>query len=128
AARGATSTGRVRVTNVGSTAGDLLLYGVDATTAPTSGIVFLDAKEPRKDAGAWIKLDAYRLTLLAGESRVVPFRVTVPGHAKPGQHVGGIVAENLTLSGGPANLAGRTPGSTSGKGALVIKIRTLTIV
>jgi hypothetical protein len=128
AARGSSISGRIRVTNVGSTTGNLLMYGVDGTTAQPSGIVFVDGKEPRRDAGAWIRLGAYRLTLLAGESRVVPFDVTVPAHAKPGQHVGGIVAENLTLSGSPATAVARTPGPNPSSGALVIKIRSLTIV
>jgi len=115
--------GRVRVANAGGAAGDVALYAVDATTGQTSGTVYLDGRAPRSAVGSWIVLGAKRLTLSPGESRIVPFTVTVPAGVVPGQHVGGIVAENLLPSATPLP----TPAGGGG-GTLIVKFRTLDIV
>ncbi|HEV2581754.1 MAG TPA: DUF916 domain-containing protein [Ktedonobacteraceae bacterium] len=86
----------VRVTNAGTAAGSVALYPVDATTAQTSGAVYLNQNDPRRDVGAWITLGTQQLTLNPGQTQVVPFQLTIPGTVRPGQHLGGIVAENLT--------------------------------
>ena len=93
---GATTTSQVRVVNTGDATGTVHLYAVDATTGQTSGTVFRTRQDPRQDAGAWIALDAADLTLQPGEGQVVAFTVSVPADVRPGQHVGGIVAENAT--------------------------------
>jgi hypothetical protein len=113
--------GRIRVANVGSASGDVALYPVDATTGQTSGAVYLDGKAPRSGVGEWTRLNASRITLAPGEGRIVSFTVRVPMNARPGQHVGGLVAENLTLQAG-------SPKPQPGGGALVVDIRTLSIV
>jgi uncharacterized membrane protein len=53
--------------------------------------------DPREVTGSWITLAASEVTLAAGESREVPFSVTIPADARPGQHLGGIVAEGVAL-------------------------------
>jgi hypothetical protein len=47
--------------------------------------------------GAWVALAKLSLTLNAGESKDVSFGLFVPRGASPGQHIGGIVAENAAL-------------------------------
>jgi hypothetical protein len=120
-APGTTLTGQVRVKNVGTATGDVAVYPVDATTGKTSGTVYLDQRAPRENVGRWTSLDAGRITLAPGEARVVSFRVKVPDGALPGQHVGGIVAENLTVQVG-------TPTPQQNGGALVTDIRRLVVV
>jgi hypothetical protein len=105
----------VRVTNVGTLAGTVKLYAVDGTTGRTSGTVYRNAGNHRRDVGAWLRLSASTLTLRPGQSRVVRFYVAVPAGARSGDHVGGIVAENAAVQAG-----------ASGKG-LQIKIKHLTI-
>ncbi len=112
---GKTFTNSVRVRNLGKETGTALLYAVDATTGRTSGAVYLDRTRPRRGVGAWVTLGVRSVTLGPGESRVVPITVRVPANARPGDHLGGIVAENAALSGG------------SGRGALQIRVRHLTI-
>lgn len=112
---GATIADKVRVTNVGNAAGSLRLYAVDATTGRTSGTVYLSSTAPRRDASTWIKLSQSVLRLTPGQSRIVPFTVTVPAGASPGDHVAGIVADNETLT-------QRAKG-----GAIRIKIKHLTV-
>src|SRR6266705_1828981 len=94
---------RVRVTNTGTATGSVSLYPVDATTGQTSGAVYLNQDDPRKDVGAWTTLGAQQLTLAAGQSQIVSFQVTIPSTVRPGQHLGGIVAENLAESSSPKN-------------------------
>jgi WxL Interacting Protein, peptidoglycan binding domain len=112
---GETFTNSVRVRNVGTKAGTVLLYPVDATTGKTSGAVYLDRAKPRLGVGSWVTLGASSVKLGPGESAIVPITVRVPTAARPGDHLGGIVAENASLTG------------ATGRGALQIKVRHLTI-
>ncbi len=107
----------VRVTNSGTAKGSVSLYPVDATTGQTSGAVYLNQNDPRKDVGAWITLGTQQLTLNAGQSQIVPFQVTIPNAVRPGQHLGGIVAENLTQS-----------NSSQSNSAIQINVKNLTII
>ncbi len=78
---------RVRVTNTGTAKGSVSLYPVDATTGQTSGAVYLNHDDPRKDVGAWTTLGAQQLTLNPGQNQVVSFQVTIPGYpAQPAWH------------------------------------------
>jgi hypothetical protein len=112
---GASVAGAVLVTNSGDRPGTVFLYPVDGTTGRTSGVVYRQRRERRRDAGAWIRLGASSLALEPGESRIVSFQVLVPRRARPGDHVGGIVAENATLGG-------------VGEGTVRIRVRSLTIL
>jgi hypothetical protein len=112
---GRTYRNSVRVRNLGSRTGTALLYAVDATTGQTSGAVYLDRTKPRVGVGSWVTLGRRSLTLAPGQSTIVQVTVHVPAEARPGDHLGGIVAENEALT------------AASGKGALQIRIRHLTI-
>ena len=112
---GPTIADRVRVTNVGTEAGTLKLYAVDGTTGKTSGTVYENSTASRRDVGSWISLSASTLTLAPHQSRIVSFSVVVPAGARPGDHVGGIVAENKALT------------QRSQGGAIRIKIKHLTV-
>src|SRR5262249_24888921 len=93
----------------------------DATTGATSGAVYLSRAAPRRDVGSWLRLGVTRVTLAPGESRIVPFTVVVPAHVRSGDHLGGVVAENLAVDGATA-AGGKTGGSFR------IRVRHLTIV
>lgn len=91
----------IRVTNNGIAAGSVSLYPVDATTGETSGVVFRLHGDLRTDVGAWITLHSSQLTLAAGQSTIVPFQLTIPQNTRPGQHMGGIVAEGTDIQTAP---------------------------
>ena len=110
---------RVRVTNTGTATGTAGLYPVDATTGQTSGAVYLNQSDPRADVGAWISLSASQVTLAPGQSQIVHFQVIIPGGVRPGQHLGGIVAENLTQA---------SSTQTQNHSTLQIKVKLLTII
>jgi hypothetical protein len=112
----------VRVTNEGTTTGTALLYPVDATTGRTSGAVYLSRRSRKRDVGRWLRLAIGKVTLAPGESHIVPFTVVVPSRVRPGQHLGGIVAENLRVTSGSARRTGKR------RSSFQIRIRHLTIV
>jgi WxL Interacting Protein, peptidoglycan binding domain/WxL Interacting Protein, host binding domain len=114
---GTVITSHVRVTNSGTAKGSASLYPVDATTGQTSGAVYLNQNDPRKDVGSWLRLGVQQVTLNPGQSQVVSYQITIPGTVRPGQHLGGIVAENLTQSSSPQS-----------NSAIQIKVKNLTIV
>ncbi len=115
---GQTLTRTLRITNGGMTPGDVHLFPVDATTAQTSGTVYLAEPDPRNDVGAWIKLDTSDITMVPGESKDVTLTITIPASARPGQHLGGVVAADSAVA---VNTA-------AGGATLNVKTRTVTSV
>jgi WxL interacting protein linking bacterial and host surfaces len=110
------------LTNVGTATGTAILYAVDATTGRTSGAVYRSGSARRRDVGRWVVLSTRRITLGPKESRVIPFAIIVPRGARQGEHVGGIVAQNLTVQTGAATRVGKRGSS------IQIRLRHLTIV
>ncbi|PLS78247.1 MAG: hypothetical protein CYG59_19565 [Chloroflexi bacterium] len=93
-------TDEVRIRNTGTHAGTARLYPVDATTGQNSGPVYLSQADPRHDVGAWMKLEQTEVSLGPGEERIIRFTVAVPPDARPGQHLGALVAEDIKLKQG----------------------------
>ena len=106
------------VSNTGNRAGTVKLYSADGTTGQTTGTVYLTDSKP-VHAGAWVKLAQPSVQLAPGEIKHVPFTVRVPTGSKPGQWVGGIVAETATSA--------KTKRSTR-KAGVQIRIRNQTII
>ena len=115
---GSVQQGGVIISNSGTATGTVKLFAADATTGRTTGTVYLTDRKATH-TGAWISLSSTSLTLRPGEHQTVRFTVRVPASAKPGQWVGGVVAETSR----------RVTGSKSKhKTSVQIKIRDLTIV
>lgn len=70
------------------------VYASDAFTTPSGGFDLLPAAQRPTDVGSWVAFEPrYRRLVIPSKSRVdVPFRLTVPRNATPGDHAGGIVA------------------------------------
>lgn len=68
------------------------LYATDATTT-SDGIFTLSQKGVVNDLGGWITLSNNEVTLEAKQQKNVPFKITVPASAQPGDHAAGIVVE-----------------------------------
>lgn len=117
---GDTLSGRVRIGNSGQKAGDVRLAAVDAVTGPTSGAVYRQRTDRRHDVGAWTQLGPTHIHLAAGGSREVSFTVHAPAGAVPGDHLGGLVAEDTRLE-------AKRP-VQRGAGRFQIRVRSLTIV
>jgi hypothetical protein len=115
---GSVQQGGVIISNSGTATGTVKLFAADATTGRTTGTVYLTDRKATR-AGAWISLSSTSLTLKPGQHQTVHFTVRVPANEKPGQWVGGVVAETSRQVTGP---------KTKQKASVQIKIRDLTIV
>ena len=80
------------VRNNGATDLTLTIYAADAFTTREGNIDLLAAGEESVDAGTWVDLGVNTVTLTPGEESTIPFTVTVPADARPGDHSAGIVA------------------------------------
>lgn len=85
----------VTVANLSDAPLTLDLYPTDAyNTSLDAGFALLAADEEPTDAGSWIQLATQQITLKAGTQAEVPFQITIPRGAEPGDHAAGIVAQN----------------------------------
>ncbi|GGI94904.1 COG1470 family protein [Streptomyces brasiliensis] len=79
------------VVNHGTAPLHLAVYAADAFTdeAGRLDLVAQDAKSTR--VGAWVRTDRSGITVQPGRSTEVPFTLTVPQDAAPGDYMGGVV-------------------------------------
>ncbi|WP_407077550.1 WxL protein peptidoglycan domain-containing protein [Streptomyces sp. SCSIO 30461] len=106
---GTTVTDTVTVSN--KTFGPLsfLLYAADAyNTERDGGFAVRTRKEPQRGVGAWAKPEREKVTVPAHGSVAVPYTLTVPENAEPGDHPGALVAldERITRGSGASVAVG----------------------
>ncbi|MER7457973.1 DUF916 domain-containing protein [Micromonospora sp. NPDC126480] len=89
---GANLTDYVGVTNHSNRPLTLNLYASDAVTTTRGGFDLLAADRKPTDVGSWVRLPSRTLTIPSTSRLDVPFTLTVPRNATPGDHAGGIVA------------------------------------
>ncbi|MFD5764941.1 DUF916 domain-containing protein [Streptomyces sp. NPDC127049] len=100
---GATLRDKVTVANKTAEPLTFRLYGADAyNTERDGGFAIRTLKEPRTGAGAWIRPERTTVTVPPRSAVTVPFTLTVPADADPGDHPGAVVAldERITPGGG----------------------------
>lgn len=85
-------TDAVRVSNHSDGELTLDVYPADAFNTSSGAFDVLAAGETPVDVGAWTALAERVVTIPAGEHVDIPFTLTVPADAEPGDHAGGIVA------------------------------------
>lgn len=90
-AAGATITDAIVVTNHDDQPLDLSVYAADAFTTDSGQLDVLTDPAASVEAGSWIELGTPVLHLEPGAATEVPFTVTIPQNATPGDHAGGIV-------------------------------------
>ncbi|NUK74941.1 DUF916 domain-containing protein [Streptomyces lunaelactis] len=101
---GTTLTDRVTVTNKTDAPLTFRLYAADAyNTERDGGFAVRTQKEKQRGVGAWARPDRDRVTVPANSSVTVPYTLTVPEGAEPGDHPGALVAldERVSPSTGP---------------------------
>ncbi|MEU2154239.1 DUF916 domain-containing protein [Streptomyces sp. NPDC019396] len=90
---GTTVTDKVTVSNKTSGPLSFLLYAADAyNTERDGGFAVRTLKEPQRGVGAWAKPGREKVTVPAHGSVTVPYTLTVPENAEPGDHPGALVA------------------------------------
>jgi hypothetical protein len=107
-APGRTLADHVSVVNLTTQPKSFRLYAADAYNTPRDGGFALRTEGQRMTGvGAWVKLDATSLTVPPRTRADIPFSLTIPMTAEPGDHPGAIVAietdvEATTQQGGLA--------------------------
>ena len=95
AAAGQQLTDSLLVRNTGSEDEDLTVLATDAYDTVDGAFSLLDDAAAPAGAGSWVAFEEGRRTtrvhLTAGGQAVVPFTVSVPADARPGDHAAGIV-------------------------------------
>lgn len=86
-------TDHVAITNLSRAELTVTVYGTDAFNSAEGGFALLPASQKPVDLGAWTAVTgAGTFSVAAGKQVVLPFTVTVPANATPGDHAGGIIA------------------------------------
>lgn len=91
-AAGATQQGSFVITNLGAKAIKLAVYAADGTTSSTGALDLLPAAEASNHLGLWVTVETPELELFPGDKTEIPFTLTVPADAEPGDYVGGLVS------------------------------------
>ncbi|QIG39635.1 DUF916 domain-containing protein [Microbacterium sp. 4R-513] len=93
---GATVDDYFAVRNVGDSEVTFQLTAADGYYTRTGRFDILAADKESKDSGTWIAIPE-TVTVPAGETAVIPYSVTVPERAEPGDHAAGITASVLSV-------------------------------
>ncbi|MDG4775083.1 DUF916 domain-containing protein [Solwaraspora sp. WMMD792] len=96
-APGAEITDHVAVRNLGDQDRTFTVYGTDGFLTDDGAFALLPADEPATDVGTWIHFDQREYAVPAGERLDIPFRLTVPANATPGDHAGGVIGSIAQL-------------------------------
>ncbi|WP_299541870.1 WxL protein peptidoglycan domain-containing protein [uncultured Streptomyces sp.] len=88
---GSTTKDAMVVTNGGATPLTLAVYASDGYTTDKGQLDLLTREKESKAVGAWVRPARDSVTVAPGKSAEVPFTVTVPRGAAPGDHVGGLL-------------------------------------
>ncbi|MFX0595046.1 WxL protein peptidoglycan domain-containing protein [Melissospora conviva] len=81
----------VGISNLGTEPMTFSVYGTDAFTTDDGSFALLPASDKPTDVGSWIKFAQGRYTVQPGQRLDIPFRLTVPANATPGDHAGGVI-------------------------------------
>ncbi|MEU5695551.1 DUF916 domain-containing protein [Actinosynnema sp. NPDC020468] len=91
AAPGETIRDAVAVTNHGDRPITLLVYAADGFTTASGQLDLVPGGEKSTGVGAWTRLAEARVDVPAKATAEIPFAITVPADAEPGDHSGGVV-------------------------------------
>src|SRR5437868_15126512 len=83
----------VVITNMSSRKLTFRVYATDAFNTADGSFALLTADRAASDLGTWITVGGNPArTVAPGRSRALPFTMTVPSDATPGDHSGGVIA------------------------------------
>ena len=84
------------VQNTGDTQLDLAVAVADGFTTPEGVLDLRPLSEQPTDLGAWVSPEVTEISLAPSQRVEIPFTITVPEDATPGDHTGGIVTVMTT--------------------------------
>lgn len=129
---GATKQDSFVVTNLGGKTLNLAVYAADGTTSSTGALDLLPAAEASTGVGAWVTVETPNIELAPGAQADVPFTVSVPAGAEPGDYVGGLLSSYVdTANGGTVQvdrrLATRMNVRVAGEGRVSLGLSELSV-
>lgn len=71
------------------------LYAVDASTTSDGAFSLQSEETDRKDVGSWVKLAANEIEIPPNSEKLVPFTITIPQNTDVGDHIGGIIMQEI---------------------------------
>ncbi|WUI02746.1 DUF916 domain-containing protein [Spirillospora sp. NBC_00431] len=89
---GQTIRDKVAITNLSDRTQTFRVYATDAFNTADGSFTLLTADRTASGVGTWVTFQRGAYTVKAGKAVEVPFTLTVPSNATPGDHGGGIVA------------------------------------
>jgi len=102
---------QIYVMNMGTQPILLTLYSADARSLVDGTFDVDTLDQTPKDVGSWVKFangtTSTTVALQNQQSMVVPFTVSIPANAQPGDHVGGIAVQSGGLGAGQIKVAQR---------------------
>jgi hypothetical protein len=90
------------VENSGTLPQEVSIYATDAFNSEDGTFSLLEGSEAPKDAGSWVSFSGSARQVIFLEphtSMVIPFTISIPADAKPGDHVGGVIASVISPDG-----------------------------
>ena len=116
---GATFTDVVRVINTGTTTVKIDKSVADFYYDARGAVQFVEEKDPAigtSSLKSWMKIETEAFTLAPGDTKVVPYTITVPANAEPGGHYGVLFFNTVP----DANVGGATVVLSGRVGSLVL--------
>ena len=89
----------VRVINNKNETVVVKIYAVDASTTSDGSFALLTEDAPRTDVGSWVRLAANEIEIPARSEKLVPFIINIPPNADVGDHMGGIIMQEVEVEG-----------------------------
>ena len=91
---------QVVVENTGDESFTAKIYPVDALTTKDGAFALENEDESRDEIGKWVTLSENELELNPGEKKMIDFSINIPNDVSVGEHIGGIIVENMKIKAG----------------------------
>ena len=85
----------MKVLNTTDETWTVYVYPTDWISSAGAGFSLKQRSESMEEMGNWITLSADKMTLDPGESKDLPFRISIPSNASPDEICGGIAVEKV---------------------------------
>lgn len=100
AAPGSVINDAVTLYNLGNVDLDFTVYATDAVNTDDGTVELLSKDEAPDGVGSWVYVGLDDVTLAAGRQATIPIQIVVPDDARPGDHIGAVLASSRTSGAG----------------------------